>query len=81
MDQWRRRTGIEPAERGSLVPTVLKTAEPTRYSYASVAKAISPRLASDRVRFTTSFMTWLLVVLSSRMVLLSSSNESAQRAK
>ena len=31
---WRRRTGIEPAERGSPVPTVLKTVKPTRYSYA-----------------------------------------------
>jgi D-2-hydroxyacid dehydrogenase (NADP+) len=28
---WRRWTGIEPAGRGSLVPTALKAAEPTRY--------------------------------------------------
>ncbi len=28
---WRRWTGIEPAERGSLVPTALKAAESTRY--------------------------------------------------
>ncbi len=28
---WRRWTGIEPAGRGSPVPTALKAAEPTRY--------------------------------------------------
>ncbi len=31
MSTWRRWTGIEPAGRGSLVPTALKAAEPTRY--------------------------------------------------
>ena len=32
---WRRWTGIEPAERGSPVPTALKAAEPTRCSDTS----------------------------------------------
>ncbi len=34
---WRRWTGIEPAGRGSPVPTALKAAEPTRCSDTSVA--------------------------------------------
>jgi hypothetical protein len=33
---WRRWTGIEPAGRGSPVPTALKAAESTRYSDTSV---------------------------------------------
>jgi len=35
---WRRWTGIEPAGRGSLVPTALKAAEPTRYPDTSIPK-------------------------------------------
>ena len=34
--EWRRWTGIEPAGRGSPVPTALKAAEPTRYSDTSL---------------------------------------------
>jgi len=36
---WRRWTGIEPAGRGSLVPTALKAAESTRYPDTSVHEA------------------------------------------
>lgn len=35
---WRRWTGIEPAGRGSLVPTALKAAEPTRYPDTSASQ-------------------------------------------
>ena len=37
---WRRWTGIEPAGRGSLVPTALKAAEPTRYPDTSIGESI-----------------------------------------
>ena len=36
---WRRWTGIEPAGRGSLVPTALKAAEPTRYPDTSASES------------------------------------------
>jgi len=37
---WRRWTGIEPAVRGSLAPTALKAAEPTRYPDTSADETI-----------------------------------------
>jgi hypothetical protein len=40
---WRRRTGIEPAERGSLVPTALKAAGATRSPDASGDHATNVR--------------------------------------
>jgi hypothetical protein len=44
----RRWTGIEPAGRGSLVPTALKAAEPTRRSDTSDPDATKPGSATMR---------------------------------
>ena len=45
---WRRWTGIEPAGRGSPVPTALKAAEPTRYPDISGADVSGQHPASGR---------------------------------
>ena len=51
---WRRWTGIEPAGRGSPVPTALKAAEPTRYPDTSVRQrtggGVGIRLADGQPR-------------------------------
>jgi len=62
---WRRWTGIEPAGRGSLVPTVLKTAAPTRRADTSVAEG-----TRQRPRRRTPRRGWLRSSAMKRLLLL-----------
>ncbi len=60
---WRRWTGIEPAGRGSLVPTALKAAESTRHPDTSVVHAIRPGAAASSDRLVSGAMKKIILLI------------------